>query len=140
MHNRTSIDPELDIVADILAFLVRSIDIALAAGVERRRILIRSGLWFRQDQGAEPRGGSPLAPNSPCSAVRFCSRVSRKSTFGAVTGQKIPAERMVASVAAGIVGVVNGAAVLRVHDVAAHVEAMQVLNAIAAGPPASSGS
>ena len=37
-------------------------------------------------------------------------------------------------------GVINGAAVLRVHDVAAHVEAMQVLNAIAAGPPASSGS
>ena len=46
MHNRTSIDPELDIVADILAFLARSIEIALAAGVERRRILIDPGFGF----------------------------------------------------------------------------------------------
>ncbi len=39
---------------------------------------------------------------------------------------------MVASIAAGIVGVMRGAAMLRVHDVAAHVEAMQVLRAIGA--------
>ena len=37
MHNRAAVDPDLDIVADMLAFLSRSIDIALAAGVAEDR-------------------------------------------------------------------------------------------------------
>jgi dihydropteroate synthase len=139
MHNRTSIDPKLDIVADILAFLVRSIDMALAAGVERRRLLIDPGFGF----GKTKTQNLELVRRLRELTVLGCPillGVSRKSTFAAVTGQKVPAERMAASIAAGIVGVTNGAAVLRVHDVAAHVEAMQVLRAIAAEPPASSGS
>jgi dihydropteroate synthase len=139
MHNRTSIDPELDIVADVLGFLVRSIDVALAAGVERRRLLIDPGFGF----GKTKAQNLELVRRLRELTVLGCPillGVSRKSTLAAVTGKKIPAERMVASVAAGVVGVMNGAAVLRAHDVAAHVEAMQVLNAIAAHPPVSSGS
>jgi dihydropteroate synthase len=139
MHNRTSVDPELDIVADVLAFLVRSIDLALAAGVADHRLLIDPGFGF----GKTKAQNLELVRRLRELTVLGCPillGVSRKSTFAAVTGQKIPAKRMAASVAAGIVGVMNGAAVLRVHDVAAHVEAMQVLHAIAAEPPASSGS
>jgi dihydropteroate synthase len=139
MHNRTSVDPELDIVADVLAFLVRSIDLALAAGVADHRLLIDPGFGF----GKTKAQNLELVRRLRELTVLGCPillGVSRKSTFAAVTGQRIPAKRMAASVAAGIVGVMNGAAVLRVHDVAAHVEAMQVLHAIAAEPPASSGS
>jgi dihydropteroate synthase len=139
MHNRTSIDPELDIVVDILAFLDRSIEIAVAAGVERRRILIDPGFGFGKTKAQNLEGVRRLRELTVLGCPILLG-VSRKSTFGAVTGKTIPAERMVASVAAGIVGVMNGAAVLRVHDVAAHVEAMQVLDAIVSGPPASSGS
>jgi hypothetical protein len=48
MHNRESVDPELDTIADILGFLSRSIDIALTAGIERRRVgLFRENPeWF----------------------------------------------------------------------------------------------
>ncbi len=46
MHNRANIDPDLDIIADVLDFLSRSIDIALAAGVERGRLLIDPGFGF----------------------------------------------------------------------------------------------
>jgi dihydropteroate synthase len=60
--------------------------------------------------------------------------VSRKSTIGIVTGQKAPAERVAGSIAAGLAGVMNGAAILRVHDVAPHVQALQVLHAIASAP------
>ena len=56
--------------------------------------------------------------------------VSRKSTIGRVTGQKVAAERLAGSIAAGLTGVADGAAILRVHDVAPHVQALQVWRAI----------
>jgi dihydropteroate synthase len=136
MHNRATVDPELDIVAEILGFLSRSIEIALAAGVERRRLLIDPGFGFGKTKAQNLEAVRRLRELTVLGCPILLG-VSRKSTFGAVTGQKIPAERVVASIAAGIVGVINGAAVLRVHDVAAHVEAMQVLNAIGLEPPAS---
>jgi dihydropteroate synthase len=137
MHNRESVDPELDIIADILGFLSRSIDIALAAGIERRRLSIDPGFGF----GKTKAQNLELVRRLRELTVLGCPillGVSRKSTFGAVTGKKVPAERMVASIAAGVLGVVNGAAILRVHDVAAHVEAVQVLDAIGIAPPISS--
>ena len=55
--------------------------------------------------------------------------VSRKSTIGLITGQTKPAERVAGSIAAGLMGVANGAAILRVHDVAPHVQALRVWRA-----------
>jgi dihydropteroate synthase len=129
MHNRTSVDPELDVVADILDFLSRSIDIALAAGVAKERLLVDPGFGF----------GKTPAQNLACVrrlrelAALGCPillGVSRKSTIGGVTGQKVAADRVAGSVAAGLIGVMNGAAILRVHDVAPHRQALQVLHAI----------
>jgi dihydropteroate synthase len=138
MHNRASVDRELDIIADIIAFLSRSIDIAFAAGVERRRLLVDPGFGF----GKTKAQNLELLRRLPELTVLDCPillGVSRKSTFGAVTGKNVPAERMVASVAAGILGVMNGAAILRVHDVAEHVEAMQVIDAIGYAAAATGG-
>jgi dihydropteroate synthase len=56
--------------------------------------------------------------------------VSRKSTIGIVTDQKVAAERVAGSIAAGLAGVANGAAMLRVHDVAAHAQAVKMWHAI----------
>ncbi len=133
MHNRASIDASLDIVADIIDFLSRSIDRALAAGVARERLLIDPGFGF----GKTPAQNLELIRRLRELAVLGCPillGVSRKSTIGMLTGQKVAAERVVGSVAAGIAGVMNGAAILRVHDVAAHRQALQVLHAIEAAP------
>jgi dihydropteroate synthase len=54
---------------------------------------------------------------------------SRKSTLGAVTGQAVEA-RMPGSVAAALAGVLHGARVVRVHDVAATVDALKVWAAV----------
>jgi dihydropteroate synthase len=136
MHNRASVDPELDVMADILGFLSRSIDIALAAGIERGRLWIDPGFGFGKNKAQNLESVRRLRELTVLSCPILLG-VSRKSTFGAVTGKTVPAERVVASIAAGILGVLNGAAVLRVHDVAAHVEAMQVLDAIGIAPPIS---
>jgi dihydropteroate synthase len=129
MHNRATVDPGLNVIADILDFLARSIDIALAAGVAEERLLIDPGFGF----GKTPAQNLQLIRRLREFAALgrpVLLGVSRKSTIGIVTGQKAPAERVAGSIAAGLVGVVNGAAILRVHDVAAHVQALQVLHAI----------
>ncbi|MFM9917200.1 MAG: dihydropteroate synthase [Rhizobacter sp.] len=53
---------------------------------------------------------------------------SRKSSIGAVTGRG-PADRLAGSVAAALAAVLNGASVVRVHDVAATVDALKVWRA-----------
>jgi dihydropteroate synthase len=135
MHNRAHIDPELDIVADILDFLSRSIDIALAAGVARERLMVDPGFGF----GKTPAQNLDLVHRLRAFTALGCPvllGVSRKGTIGRLTGQTRAAERVAGSVAAGLVGVINGAAILRVHDVAPHIQALQVLHAIESAPDA----
>ena len=129
MHNRASVDPEFDIVADMLAFLSRSIDIALTAGVAEERLIVDPGFGF----GKTPAQNLQLVRRLRELAALgrpVLLGVSRKSTIGLVTGQKVAAERLAGSIAAGLMGVANGAAILRVHDVAPHVQALQVWRAI----------
>jgi dihydropteroate synthase len=129
MHNRATVDPGLDIMADIRDFLSRSIDIALAAGVLEERLLVDPGFGF---------GKTPAQNLQLIRRLRELAAlgrpvllgVSRKSTIGWITGQKTPAERLAGSIAAALMGVANGAAILRVHDVAPHVQALQVWSAI----------
>ncbi|THD46580.1 MAG: dihydropteroate synthase [Bradyrhizobium sp.] len=132
MHNRASVDPALDIVADMLAFLGRSIEIALAAGVSEARLWVDPGFGF----------GKTAAQNLEAlrrlSALKALGRpvllgVSRKSTIGLVTGQTVAAERVPGSIAAALYGVANGAAIVRAHDVAQHVQALKVWRAIEEG-------
>jgi dihydropteroate synthase len=130
MHNRDSVDPTLDVVVDVLAFLSRSIDIALAAGIPEARLIVDPGFGFgktpAQNLAVIRRLGEIAALGRP-----VLLGVSRKSTIGLLTGQTKPADRLAGSLAAGLIGVVNGATILRVHDVAPHVQALQVAHAIA---------
>jgi dihydropteroate synthase len=134
MHNRVAVDPAIDIVADMLAFLSRSIDIALAAGVAEDKLLVDPGFGFgktpEQNLIAVRRLGALKALGRP-----VLLGVSRKSTIGRVTGQMLAADRLAGSIAAGLAGVAAGAAVLRVHDVAPHVQALSVWRAIEEGRP-----
>lgn len=56
--------------------------------------------------------------------------VSRKSMLGAITGREDPKDRQAASVGAALWAANAGAAILRVHDVAATVDALAVWNAL----------
>ena len=132
MHNRAAVDPSIDIVADMLAFLSRAIDIALAAGVAEDKLWVDPGFGFgktpEQNLIAVRRLGALKALGRP-----ILLGVSRKSTLGRVTGQTIAADRLAGSIAAGLAGVAAGAEVLRVHDVAPHIQALSVWRAIEEG-------
>jgi dihydropteroate synthase len=55
--------------------------------------------------------------------------ISRKSTLGALTGRDT-SERVPASVAAAVIAVLNGADIIRAHDVGPTVDAIKVARAV----------
>ena len=67
----------------------------------------------------------------------ICVGVSRKSFLGKIAGVKEPEERLAASLAASAVAVMNGASMIRTHDVGETLQAVRVAEAIQArGRPA----
>jgi dihydropteroate synthase len=56
--------------------------------------------------------------------------LSRKRTIGELTGVEVPERRVAGSVAAHLFAALKGARILRVHDVAAHREALAVWHAL----------
>ncbi|WP_372425174.1 dihydropteroate synthase [Salinarimonas chemoclinalis] len=130
MHNRESVDPDLDILADVEAVLGAALERAARAGVPRERILVDPGIGF----------GKTVDQNLAClralPRLRALGRpvllgVSRKSMFGRLLGRAVD-ERLPATLATNIAGVLAGAAVIRVHDVAPHVDALAMLRATGA--------
>ncbi len=133
MHNRDTIDASLDMLDEVRRFLEASAALAMAAGVARTQIVIDPGIGFGK------------TPEQNLTLIRRLDRLvelgfpvllgaSRKSTLGLVTGRKIAAERVAASVAAHLYGALQGAAIIRVHDVPPHVDALKVWSAIGAAP------
>jgi dihydropteroate synthase len=56
--------------------------------------------------------------------------VSRKSTIGKMLGRVLPGDRLFGSIAAAVYGALNGAKILRVHDVKETVDALKVISAL----------
>lgn len=130
MHNRDTIDAALDIFDEVTRFLDHSIAIATQAGVPRQQIVIDPGIGF----GKTPRQNLDLIRDLDRLNVLGCPILlgaSRKSTLGRITGRKVPAERLAATLSAHLYGASRGAAILRVHDVAPHIDALKVWDAIA---------
>ncbi|MFL5095140.1 MAG: dihydropteroate synthase [Xanthobacteraceae bacterium] len=131
MHNRDSADPTIDIVADVTAFFARSLEIAARAGIARRAIVLDPGIGFGKtpEQSMEVIArleaftsfGLPLLVGA--SRKRFINSVAPSS----------PDRRLGGSIAAHLLAVRNGAAIVRVHDVAETVQALRVTAAIGSG-------
>ena len=129
-HNRETVDPALDILADIEAFFSRSLDIAARAGIARDRIVLDPGIGF----GKTPE--QSLAAIAGLARLRafglpLLIGLSRKRFINAVVPSK-PQDRLAGSLAGAVLAVLDGAAIVRVHDVAETVQALRVAAAIQA--------
>jgi dihydropteroate synthase len=113
-----------DVVAEVAGFLRQRADALRAQGVAPARLVLDPGYGFAKtvEQNFEllRRQAELLALGHP-----LLVGWSRKSSLGAVTGRAV-GERLPASLAAALAAVNAGAAVLRVHDVAATVDALKV--------------
>ncbi len=123
-------DPDLyeDVVAEVLAFLSRRIELALARGVERDQLIVDPGPDFAK---------------TPAQTIRLLAAagrlhelgrpvlmaISRKDFVGALTGRP-PRERLAGTLAALGHGAEHGAHIFRVHDVAAAADYLAVRAAL----------
>jgi len=117
-----------DVVAEVGAFLARRAAEVQAAGIALERIVLDPGIGFSK----LPEHNLMLLRRQRA-LVQSLSRPllvgwSRKAMLGHVTGRGV-GDRLAASVAAALAAVHHGAAVVRVHDVAATVDALKVWQA-----------
>ena len=118
-----------DVVGEVHRFLAERIFAAEMAGIDRRRIVADPGFGF----------GKTTAHNLALLAqlgrfaelgVPLLAGLSRKRSIGEITGRERPDARAAGSVAAHLVAAQRGAKILRVHDVAATVDALKVWAAV----------
>jgi dihydropteroate synthase len=130
MHNRDAADPNIDIMADVIDFFSRSLDIANRAGIARDKIVLDPGIGFGKTPEQSivclarleefKRFGLPLLVGA--SRKRFINTVMPAP----------PSERIGGSLASHLWSVDRGAAIVRVHDVKETVQALRVAAAIEA--------
>lgn len=122
-----------DVVAEVREFLAQRIVACETAGIGRSRLMIDPGFGF----------GKTLAHNLVLLknlgqlaelGVPVLAGMSRKSMLGALTGKPVD-QREYAGIAAHLAAVARGAAIVRVHDVAAMKDALIVWQAIEGAEP-----
>ncbi len=118
-----------DVVAEVHRFLAERVFAAEMAGIDKRRLVLDPGFGF----------GKNTAHNLALLAQlqRFCdfglpvlAGLSRKRSIGDIVGRQDPEARVAGSVAAHLIAAQRGAKILRVHDVAATVDALKIWQAV----------
>ncbi len=122
----------VDVVNEVKAFLAERVKVCRAAGIAAERIVIDPGFGFGKtlehnlellrhlrELGSQPSGAEwPIMVG-----------LSRKSMVGRLTGRS-SGERVHGSVALALMAVINGAHIVRVHDVGATVDALETVMAV----------
>jgi len=130
MHNRVEIDGTLDIFEEMKAFFGAAVEKALRAGTGKDRIVLDPGIGF----------GKTLEQNLAVLGNLSCLHdygfpvllgASRKSFINKVSPSE-PNERIGGSVVTTVFAALAGLSIIRVHDVATHVQALRVIDATGA--------
>jgi dihydropteroate synthase len=120
-----------DLVGEVRRELAEAVDRALAAGVERARILVDPGIGF----GKTARQNAALLgrlQELDQLGLPVVVGASRKSFIAKLAGEASPTQRLGGSLAAVAAAARAGAAVVRVHDVAETAQFLSILRAVEA--------
>jgi len=118
-----------DVVAEIKDFFEERIEFALARGIKKEKLILDPGIGF----GKRVEDNIAILKNLRAFAefeLPLMAGISRKSFLGAISGEKIPAQRDAETTAAHILAMSNGASMLRVHDVAQAVKTVKIFKAM----------
>lgn len=113
-----------DVVDDVTAFLTNRVTQCEQAGLPRDLLIVDPGFGF----GKTPQQNMQLLAQLALFKKIGCPvliGVSRKSTLGIVTGRDVE-DRLAGSLAAAVAAVLQGAMIVRAHDVAETVDAVNV--------------
>ncbi|HZX21013.1 MAG TPA: dihydropteroate synthase [Clostridia bacterium] len=133
MHNKQDTHYKDDIIEEMKRFFKKSVQIALDAGISGDKIVLDPGIGFgktaeqnivvirRLDEFKEL--GYPILLGT-----------SRKSTLGKILGVP-PKERLEGTLATTAIGIMQGADIIRVHDIEENLKAVKVTDVIVRGIP-----
>ena len=122
-----------DVVGEVHRFLAERIFACEMAGIDKKNIVVDPGFGFGKNADHNLQLLARLQRLTEL-GVPVLAGLSRKKTIGDLTGRDSPADRVHGSVAAHLIAAQNGARIVRVHDVAATVDALKVWEAVAAVP------
>jgi len=119
----------VDVVEEVLAFLLERAEAAKSSGVRPENIIIDPGIGFGKRKDDNLRLIKDLK-RFVATGYKVLLGASRKRFMGAICGETRPAELLGATIATTVLGVSAGAAVFRVHDVKANRQAADVTAAV----------
>jgi dihydropteroate synthase len=117
-----------DVVAEVTEFLADRVAQCEQAGLGRELLVVDPGFGF----GKTPQQNIELLANLRQLQQLACPvliGVSRKSTLGVITGRAVE-DRLAASIAAAVAAVLQGAQIVRAHDVAETLDAVRVASCL----------
>ena len=120
-----------DVVAEVSAFLASRLAACREAGIDNARLAIDPGFGFGKRIVDNLVLLKHLAPLGGL-GVPLAVGLSRKSMLATLTGRAVD-DRTAGSVALAAIAVLNGARIVRAHDVAATVDAIRVAAAVSQG-------
>ncbi len=114
-----------DLIGEVSEFFYERIDACLNAGIKRENIILDPGFGFGKtlDQNYKLLGELEKFRTFD---LPILAGMSRKSMIGGVTGAGT-GDRLEGTVAAHLVSILKGADIIRVHDVKAHKDAVDVM-------------
>ena len=128
MHNRYKAEPGISIVSDINAFFDYSLDIASKAGIPRDAIALDPGIGFGKTPEQSMEAIAKLYKFKHF-GLPILVGASRKRFINSVSPSE-PMERVGGSIAAHVMAYMNGAMIIRTHDVAETIQALRVAAAL----------
>jgi dihydropteroate synthase len=120
-----------DVVAEIITFLQEAMDRAVSGGVRRDRIIVDPGIGFGKTFDHNLEILRDLR-RLQCLDVPILVGSSRKAFIGRILDKKAH-ERDTGTMATVAAAVMNGAQIVRVHNVKQAVETVRVIDAIKRG-------
>ncbi|MEO7251754.1 MAG: dihydropteroate synthase, partial [Arenimonas sp.] len=125
-----------DVVAEVHSFFTQRLFACEMAGISKIKLLIDPGFGFGKALEHNLRLLRQLSRFAEL-GVPVLAGLSRKAMIGKITGRAVE-DRIVGSTVAALIAVQNGASIVRVHDVAATVDALAIWAAVASQPGATS--
>lgn len=127
------IEPRYEnVIGQITAFLDKAVERAMAAGIQRDRLIIDPGIGFGKTTEHNLEILSKL-PELSCLNLPILLGTSRKSFIGQVLSLESPAQRIWGTAATVAMAVADGVHILRVHDVAQMAQVAKMAYAVKLG-------
>ncbi len=121
-----------DVIQEIYDYLVESVGKAVSEGVDKNKIAVDVGIGFGKRYSDNLELFRRLKDFKSL-GLPLLIGVSRKSVIGAVLGGIPPEERLNGTTVFNTIALLNGADILRVHDVKEAVEVVKIVSAVRRG-------